>query len=256
MAWLKMDHATPEKPEVLAITGRMGWADTDMTVGKLFKLWRWFDQHTTDGNARGVTSALLDSAIGVTGLCAAVASVGWLTEHEGGISLTDFAKHNGQTAKDRANTAIRVAKHKGTRSSNAQGNGASVSEALPREREREREEVKQDPPAARVPRATKKCPESFSLNAGLIEFAATEAPGVSVEREFDKFRDHTFKVAHSDWAGAFRNWMRNAADRSKPAGNSFLAEKQAEGAKWIRGTSLDRNHIDTENDFGTQLAIR
>ena len=257
MAWLKMDHATPEKPEVLAITGRMGWADTDLTVGKLFKLWRWFDQHTTDGNARGVTSALLDSAIGVTGLCAAVSAVGWMTETEAGVSLTDFAKHNGQTAKDRANTAIRVAKHKGSRSGNAQGNGASVSGALPREREREREEEQQDPPAARVPRATRKCPASFSLDADLLAFAAAEAPGINVEREFDKFRDHTFKNANSDWAATFRNWMRNASDRAKPAGNSFLAQKQAEGAKWFKGTSFDRsNIIDMENPDAAQLAIR
>ena len=65
--WLKMECATPEKPEVLAITAAMGWDDPDLTVGKLFRLWRWFDQHTTDGNAVRVTSALLDRVLGVAG---------------------------------------------------------------------------------------------------------------------------------------------------------------------------------------------
>lgn len=136
MAWLKFDVTTPEKPEVLAITIAMGWEDPDLTVGKLFKIWRWFDQHTVDGNAPSVTSALLDRLIGVTGLTQAVADAGWMIIHQGGLTLPNFETHNGKTAKDRALTAARVANSK----SNAKGNGPSVTGALPRE-EKRREEV-------------------------------------------------------------------------------------------------------------------
>jgi len=136
--WIKMECSTPDKPEVLAITVKMGWDDPDLAVGKLFKLWRWFDQHTTDGNAAGVTSALLDRYFGVTGFVTAVASVGWLVIDETGISLPNFSKHNGATAKQRSQTAKRVANHK----SNAKGNADTVTEALPRE-EKRREEKKE-----------------------------------------------------------------------------------------------------------------
>ena len=136
MAWLKFDTATPEKPEVLQITMAMGWDDPDLTVGKLLKLWRWFDVHTVDGNAAGVSAALLDRLIGVTGFAKAVADAGWLIIHESGLTLPNFCRHNGKTAKDRVLTAQRVASHKDSK----KGNASIVTSALPRE-EKRREEV-------------------------------------------------------------------------------------------------------------------
>lgn len=138
--WLKFEVNTPEKPEVLAITIELGWDDPDLTVGKLLRVWRWFDQHTEEGNAANVTTALLDRIVGVTGFCQAMANVGWLVIDECGISLPNFDRHNGKTAKNRSLTAKRVANHKSNAKANAQGNGASVTNALPRE-EKRREEV-------------------------------------------------------------------------------------------------------------------
>lgn len=135
--WLKMECSTPEKPEVLSITIALGWDDPDLTVGKLFKLWRWFDQHTEEGNAKNVTAALLDRIIGVTGFVEAVASVGWLIIGDGEITLPNFDRHTGKTAKTRALTAKRVASHK----SNAKGNDANVTSALPREEKRREEHI-------------------------------------------------------------------------------------------------------------------
>ena len=146
--WIKMECSTPDKPEVLAITALMGWDDEDLTVGKLFKLWRWFDQHTTNGNAIGVTTALLNKKVGVSGFVEAVESVGWLSVTEAGIRIKDFDRHNGASAKQRSQTAKRVANCK----SNAKGNGASVTltedYTLPRE-EKRREEKKENTNAAR-----------------------------------------------------------------------------------------------------------
>lgn len=143
--WLKFEVNTPEKPEVLAITIELGWDDPDLTVGKLLRVWRWFDQHTEEGNAENVTPALLDRIVGVTGFCQAMANVGWLVIDGGGISLPNFDRHNGKTAKNRALTAKRVANHKSNAKANAQGNGASVTRALPRE-EKNREDIDKNPP--------------------------------------------------------------------------------------------------------------
>ncbi len=145
--WLKIDCSLPEKPEVLAITVAMGWDDPDLTVGKLVKVWRWFDQHTVAGNATGVTEALLDRLIGVTGMCAAMASVGWLVVTDGGLSLPKFDRHNGKTAKERVLTAKRVANHKAAAKANANGNDDTVTDALPRE-EKRREEKKEQKQSA------------------------------------------------------------------------------------------------------------
>ena len=142
--WIKMEVSTPDKPEVFAITAKMGWDDPDLTVGKLFRVWRWFDQQTVDGNAPGVTPALLDRIAGVTGFAAAMKSVGWLVENDSGIVLPNFEKHCGKTAKKRAQTANRVAEHRANASDatgNAACNAENVTPALARE-EKRREEKK------------------------------------------------------------------------------------------------------------------
>lgn len=134
--WLKFDSTLPEKPETLAITIAMGWDDPDLTVGKLMRLFRWFDQQTTDGNALSVTPALLDRIVGAPGFVLAVAAAGWIVVENGSISLAKFDRHNGVSAKSRAQTAKRVAAHK----ANAGGNADAVTGALPREEKRREEE--------------------------------------------------------------------------------------------------------------------
>jgi hypothetical protein len=144
--WLKFEKATPDKPEVFAIAARLN-LDPDAVVGKLIRVWSWFDTHTVDGNGRSVTPSLLDRISGVTGFVMAMASVGWLVVSDDGVSLPNFDRHTGETAKGRALTAKRVAGHK--ERSNAKGNGDGVTSALPRE-EKRREEEKQKKPAART----------------------------------------------------------------------------------------------------------
>lgn len=140
--WLKMECCTPDKPETFAITSKMGWDDPDLTVGKLFRIWRWFDQQTVDGNAPGVTPTLLDRIAGATGFAQAMIDVGWLVVTEAGMSLPNFDKHNGATAKSRAQTAKRVANHRAKDEPN-QGskecNASNVTPPLAREEKRRKE---------------------------------------------------------------------------------------------------------------------
>ena len=136
--WLKVEVALPDKPEVWQIAGILG-IDPDSVVGKLLKVWRWFDAHTENGNATGVTFALVDSKAGVNGFAEAMCLCGWLEQNGSILSLPNFDRHNGKTAKNRALTAVRVANSK--KKANAEGNGVSVTSALPRE-EKRREESK------------------------------------------------------------------------------------------------------------------
>jgi hypothetical protein len=127
----------------------MGWDDPDLTVGKLMRLFRWFDQQTVDGNARGVTPALLDRLIGVSGFAQAVAHVGWLVVTDAGLTLHNFDRHNGETAKSRALTAKRVSKHRSNAEGNAPANALSVTSPLAREeKSREEKKEKKEAPAA------------------------------------------------------------------------------------------------------------
>ena len=214
--WLKFDSNTPEKPEVLAITIALGFDDPDLTVGKLLKVWRWFDQHTVDGNAPTVTAALLDRLIGVTGITSAMANVGWLiVNDDGGITLPNFDRHNGKTAKERALTAKRVASHKASKADNAKGNGDSVTDALPRE-EKRREDKKERKEQISLKDFLISCKEKTEKPILDTDPIFDWAEKAEVPLEFlhiawcvfkDKFFDDDKK--QKDWRATFRNYVKS-----------------------------------------------
>jgi hypothetical protein len=107
--WIKIEHSLPDKPEVMEMAQILG-IDPDAVVGKLIRVWTWFDNHTDDGNANVTVRALLDRYTGVTNFIVAMQDVGWMSEREGMLAIGHFDRHNGQTAKARANTNRRVAK--------------------------------------------------------------------------------------------------------------------------------------------------
>lgn len=126
--WLKIESATPDKPEVWAIADALG-IDPDAAFGKLFRVWAWFDTQTRNGNAPIVTQSLLDRIVGVTGFCSAMQSVGWLRVNGTTISVPNFDRHNGKTAKDRAVTQKRVQRHR-----KRSGNDDVTPKSLPEKR--------------------------------------------------------------------------------------------------------------------------
>ena len=77
--WIKFETTTSDKPEVWAIANELG-IDPDAVVGKLLRVWAWFDEQTENGNAPSVTSALLDRRVGVTGFVKSVIQTGWLED--------------------------------------------------------------------------------------------------------------------------------------------------------------------------------
>lgn len=220
--WIKMAVDLPEKPEVWQIAGMVG-IDADTVVGKLLKVWRWFDAHTETGNAAGVTYALVDHVTGVTGFGEAMALAGWLEQSGSILSLPHFDRHNGKTAKNRALTAKRVASHK--HKSNDEGNAVSVTSALPRE-EKRREEEKQKQATAEIELTDIAIPlaDGGDHIVTLAELAEYEQayPAIDVPGELRKAR--AWCVANPGQrksrrgVGRFVNsWLARTAERTKPA---------------------------------------
>jgi len=144
--WIKFETATSDKPEVWAMAQSLG-IDADAVVGKLLRVWAWFDQQTQEGNAVGngasvtssVTKALLDRRVGVSGFCDSMILSGWMADDGHSLTLPNFDRHNGKTAKDRALTAKRAANHRSNANSNASTVTSIVTDALPREEKRREE---------------------------------------------------------------------------------------------------------------------
>jgi hypothetical protein len=107
--WIKLSHATPDKPEV-AIMAEMLGIDHDAVVGKLVRLWIWADQQTMNGYALSVTKALLNRVTYHAGMADALEKVGWLVVENGDCSFPNFDRHNGETSKARGLAQNRMAK--------------------------------------------------------------------------------------------------------------------------------------------------
>lgn len=143
--WIPMRCDLTDDPAVIGVS-----EDLDMSlehvVGCLHKLWSWASCQTLDGNASSVTFAFLDRYIGVTGFADALCKHGWLEHNGPGLTVPKFDRHMSESAKKRAQTRIRVQKHR---------NAPSVTEALP---EKRREEKNENPKEDSLPTASPKKP--------------------------------------------------------------------------------------------------
>jgi hypothetical protein len=107
--WMKFELCTPDKPEVFELAGKL-CIDPDAVVGKLMRVWGWFDQHTVDGHAPVTMIPYLDRICGDLRFCAAMDAVGWLEICGNTVALPNFDRHNGKPAKTRALTTERKRK--------------------------------------------------------------------------------------------------------------------------------------------------
>jgi hypothetical protein len=199
--WIKFELSTSDKPEVWAIAQACG-IDPDAVVGKLLRVWGWFDQQTENGNAPSVSKSLLDRMVGVTGFCDMVINAGWLADDGAVLSVVNFDRHNGKTAKNRALTAKRVSKHR----------NADVTQAPLAREEKRREEKRRDIGADKP--ATKRAaalPAGWQPNDGHMDMAAKS--GLSIPDEQARFTDYHLAKGSTmkDWDAAFRTWLRNGA---------------------------------------------
>lgn len=76
-------------------------------------------------------------------------------------------------------------------------------------------------------RATRQCPKAFQVTEDMGKWASEKHPGADVAAETEKFRDHTFKTAITDWPGAWRNWIRKSAEFSPSKQNEPPPEQAA-----------------------------
>lgn len=130
--WIKMRTNLDTDPRVIELAAILNMTELHV-IGCLWRLWSWADEHSEDGNALRVTYVTLDRFTCVTGFAHALKKVGWLDGEEGNLCFPNFTDHNGQTAKKRAETNKRVAKHR-----NANRVTNVTQKALPEKRREEK----------------------------------------------------------------------------------------------------------------------
>lgn len=216
--WIKVEIGLPDKPEVHYIAGACN-LDPDAVVGKLIRVWQWFDKHTVDGNAHGVTFLLVDRLVGVTGFAEAMQFAGWLEQRDMVLNMPKFDRHTSKSAKNRALTAKRQADFR---------NAKVTPTALPREEKRRDSKQTILDASQATPTETEsskdsnprgsRLPDDWQLSKALGDWALKERPTWTPEHvrlEAEKFADYWHgrpgaAGRKSDWAATWRNWIRNA----------------------------------------------
>lgn len=104
--WIKLEHATLDKPEVHRFADLLGISHGD-GLELLLRFWVWLDANAPDG-CHGFVPLLsrkyLDNIMHTSGFSGALEAIGWLAvdPENGTISVPHFDYHNGKTSKTRA----------------------------------------------------------------------------------------------------------------------------------------------------------
>lgn len=197
--WIKIEHTLPDKPEVIRIAAELR-IDQDAVTGKLLRLWIWADQNTVDGESMTITEAFIDRLTGQKKFAKAMRTAGWLEGADGALTFPGFHRHNGETAKGRAETNRRVANH---RQRNRKGVTDVTQEPLPKalqkplpEEEEEEEELRALRALAR--RAAHLVPKINSLRPGVWRSpklnAAEEREAIANLEVLEAIDDESWKV--------------------------------------------------------------
>jgi hypothetical protein len=223
--WMKMELTLPDKPEVHYIANALN-IDPDAVIGKLLRVWAWFDMHTENGNALGVTFALVDRLTCVSGFGEAMQFAGWLEQRDNQLCMVNFDRHTSESAKKRALTAKRQSKFR-----NAPVTQPVTLPALPREEKR-----REDIPVKKDGNKTS-IPDNWVPSERIVEKLATEYGMQSKHLEIcvavfrDSCKAKNYKYANFD--SAFANSVRSDWAKLRNGAAVFpTADKPSHHASW------------------------
>lgn len=204
--WIKLEHATPNKPEIYRLARILGVSRGDAFLLAV-EWWVWLDRNSCNGNVTLLLRQDVDELMDCPGFAAAMESVGWLKfSDEQTMLVVNFNRHNGKTSKERALTKDRVQRLR---------NADVTAKPLP---EKRREEIDN---SLRSLSSARKKPRTQQLETPSAEHEAIAVDrGLDCKAEFAKYRDWQASTGrrHKDEVAGFRNWLRNArVARAVPA---------------------------------------
>ena len=104
--WIKVETHTPDKAEIRHIARLCGCTRAEAFLA-FFRVFVWLDEQTDDGHVDFFTPEDADEIGGLEGFGAALQEVGWITFGRAGAVVSNWDRHNGQSAKRRCLDAER-----------------------------------------------------------------------------------------------------------------------------------------------------
>lgn len=138
MSWIKVETTTPDKLEIWDIAKHCN-CSRDSAFAAFFRFFAWSDGVTADGHIQRLTPEYADEKAGLKGFGNAMSEVGWMVFTPNGATVANWDRHNGQSAKRRANDASSKAARRAASPHAVRNVSASKADSL-RTREEERRE--------------------------------------------------------------------------------------------------------------------
>lgn len=156
--WIKVEKATPDKPEVAILARRLGVSRADAFLS-WFRVYCWADHVTASGIVPHLSHDDCDTLSGaLPGTCQALAApeIGWLTADADSMVFSNWDRHNGTSAKRRVYETERKRKQRAASRPVSQvcpekGGTNNGTKAGPEKRREEKNKKKSNPPTPLLP---------------------------------------------------------------------------------------------------------
>jgi hypothetical protein len=237
--WIKLEHATLDKPEVLRMAELLGVSRREM-LGLLLDFFVWLDRNSSHGHVTHMSRMCLDSVLHVSGFSAVLCDVGWaeMDDATGTLTIKNWDRHNGNPAKTRALAKDRKAEERSRK---------SHADTVTREEKRRvttsslRSDVVGAPP--------KRAPV---LQSPTDEHRlAAKARGIDCDAEWQRYTDWLAAngKVHRDRAAGFRNWLGRA---TPPVLRAVGAKSQSERRAEVNAAIWGARHEPEPTDITGQ----
>ncbi len=102
--WIKMRKALIHDTRLSGMAEQLNVSPATV-LGCLVILWSIADTQTADGKLPRYTKNALDNDVRLPGFADKLEQIGWIRFDDNGAHISEFAKHNGNTAKRRADNS-------------------------------------------------------------------------------------------------------------------------------------------------------
>ena len=109
--WLQLENITPNKFEIIEMAHTLGKNRQEM-VGIFVDYLVWVNEQCERAFIPISAQNHIDEKVMCPGFCAALQKVGWMNITDTDLEIVKFGRHNGNTAKARAQNNRRVASHR------------------------------------------------------------------------------------------------------------------------------------------------
>jgi hypothetical protein len=221
MDWFRSYHGAPTDAKYLMLAKRAGVAAHEVA----FVWWAFLDyasQNEPRGSIKGFDPEALACFSGLDE--SKIRAIEGVCREKGMIDQDDMlSAWQRRQPKREDDSSGRVRAFRERQKGETQGNApvTQCNDRTEQNREEQKEEGAEAPPPRKTSepkkRASKRCPTDFEVTSELREWARNNYPGVNLDRETAKFRDHEYKAAKVDWPAAWRTWISKAEEFSLSA---------------------------------------